>query len=197
MINKIGVDFGARYKGLENRKPFNERKEQNDNSKMTPTWSFQEKGLTYQSFYLPFTGAGNSKNTVPHKMSKLENIMYYADTPAKNMINALKAEAKESGFNKVTTLHVMKHGLVELDKYIDDLDSGKKDFNAETIPSLGIFFGVETSDKMLVDPELRKLVKPLIQQEIKVVDGLLEKEKPEVVNINDDIKPSVDLIDSI
>ena len=197
MINKIGVDFGARYKGLGNRKPFNERKEQNDNSKMTPTWSFQEKGLTYQSFYLPFTGAGNSKNTVPHKMSKLENIMYYADTPAKNMINALKAEAKESGFNKVTTLHVMKHGLVELDKYIDDLDSGKKDFNAETIPSLGIFFGVETSDKMLVDPELRKLVKLLIQQEIKVVDGLLEKEKPEVVNIKDDIQPSDDLIDSI
>ena len=200
IVNKTGIDLGTTYKNYGNRKPSNNRQAGTggNNSKMLSNQAFQGRGLAYQGFYIPFTGGINDKKANAHKMSKLENIMYYADTPTKNMINTLKKEAKASGFDKITTLHVMRYGLAELDRYIEDLDSGKKDYNAETAPPLGFFFGYETSDKMIVDSSQRALVKPVIKQQIELVDNMLYSLKPGFLNITEnEITLSDDLIDSI
>ena len=200
IVNKTGIDFGTRYKNCGNKKPSNNRQAGTggNNSKMLSNQTFQGEGLAYQSFYIPFTGGVNDKKANAHRMSKLENIMYYADTPTKNMINTLKKEAQKSGFHKITTLHVIRYGLAELDRHIEDLDSGKKDYNAETVPPLGLFLVYETSDKMLVEPSQRELVKPVIKQEIELLDNLLYTLKPGFLNTTEDeITLSDDLIDSI
>lgn len=199
MINRVGIDFGRKFNSnLINRKPNNNSANQNSTFKTQANQDFKGGGRTDLSYFIPFTGgADKSKSSGSHKMSKLENILYYADTPSKNLINALKPEAKADGYDRITTLHVIRHGLVELDKYIDDLNSGKKDFNAEFQPPLAMFFGIEASPKMLVMPELRKKIQPVVKAEILNVSKILERETPDNADLSKDIGLSDDLIDSM
>lgn len=199
MINRVGIDFGRKYNSsLINKKSNNSSPNQKQPSQTLINQDFQGGGRADLSYFIPFTGgADKNKNASVHKMSKLENILYYADTPSKNLINALKPLAKETGYDKITTMHVIKHGLVELDKYIDDLNSGKKDFNAEFQPPLGLFFSIEASQKMLAIPELRKKIQPVVKEQIGIVDRILAAEKPENPDFTKEIGLSDDLTDSI
>lgn len=200
MINRVGIDFGRKYNSsFINKKSVNNAPNEIESfSKTRSNQDFKESGRADLSYFIPFMGgADKSKSSGGHKMSKLENILYYADTPSKNLINALKLEAKASGYEKITTMHVIKHGLVELDKYIDDLNSGKKDFNPDFQPPLGIFFGLESSPKMLVLPELREKIQPVIKEEILNVSKILERERPDKADLSKDIGLSDDLTDSV
>lgn len=94
-------------------------------------------------------------------------------------------------------MHVIKHDLVELDKYIDDLDNEKVDYDSVKQPSIGSYLDAQVADEMLSKPELRKKVQPVIKKYIVEADKILEEEKPETVDLSKPINFSQDLTDAV
>ena len=103
------------------------------------------------NYFIPFLGKSSSTNkTDSSKVTKLENIMYYADTPTKKLISNLRSEAFNSGFDKVTTLHVIEYSLNELNDFVNALDSGSVEFNSlEKHPYLVDLISKEASHNIL------------------------------------------------
>ena len=148
-------------------------------------------------FNLPYFVPSFTAKSDKHTQTKFDEIMYNANTPAKNLINELEKEAKETGYGEITTMHVIRHGLNDLCKYIEDLDSGKKDFDAELQPSLGLYLSSETTPLLLSKQELRDKIKPILKEYIQLADDILLNEKtPERTKTKKTIL-SQDLTDSI
>lgn len=143
--------------------------------------------------FIPFAGKKSSGD----KPSKLDALMFSTNTPSKKLIKILEEEAKDSGYNKITTMHVIKHELIELDEYIDDLNSGKKDFDEERQPVLGSYLTGTLSTNIMSKPELREKIQPVLKEYIKEADKILKKEKPETAEDQDSIPFSQDLTDSV
>ena len=144
--------------------------------------------------FIPFTA---KKDGESEKSSKLDSIMFSTNTPSKKLIKNLEVEAKESGYDVITTMHVIKHNLIELDKYIDDLDSGKKDYDEEKQPNTALYIASEISNEVISKPELRKKIQPVLKQYIKEADKILDEERPKEVDKDKPIKFSQDLTDSV
>ena len=148
------------------------------------------------AFYIPFT----AKTTVQsHNKSKLNDILYNSDTSTKNTLSLLQKNLKGTGYTHITTLHVIKHELTELNKFIDCLDKGEKDINIDDMPPVAEFFSQMCSKVMFSNPELRKAIKPVITSNIEKLDGLLKENVPETKSSSNgnSINLSEDLTDSI
>ena len=143
--------------------------------------------------FIPFTAKKDEKTV---GKSKIDSLMYNTNTPSKVLIKKLEKEAKDSGYNEITTMHVIKHELKELDKYIDDLDNGVKDFEEAKQPTYSMFLS-GTVNNLVAKPELRKAIHPVIKKYIKETDKILKDEKPENIIPEDNIKFSSDLTDAV
>ena len=130
-----------------------------------------------------------------NEVSKLKKIMYSTDAPAKNMINELASEAKESGYSKITTLHVLKHGLKEVDKYIDTLNTGKKEPKVK--PSTVELLAELVNPDMFSKKQYRENTQKIVKNQIEQIDELLKEHKSEFENKSEKITFSDDMIDSI
>ncbi len=192
MINKVGLNLnGFGNKDLQNKQPKDNKfqNEQHFDNHLNPQ--------LLKNYYVPsFTARESSK---PMSMSKEESINYLMSTPAKKMMKNLRQSAFDTGYDHVTVLHVMKNGIERALKYIDDLDSGEKDFDVDTQPPLAMVFYNETSYKSFSDPENRKKMKPILLQELDKVNKLIEENKPETPPPfdTDKITMSDDLVDSV
>ena len=147
--------------------------------------------------FIPFTAKKEEKSA---SKSKFDTLTYNTNTPAKVLIKKLEQNAKASGYDSITTMHVIKHELKELDKYIDDLNKGNKDYNFEKQPIFATYLEQESTKDVVSKPELRKLIQPVIKKYIKEADNILEEEKPNTTNVNvnaNDIKFSSDLTDAV
>ena len=187
IVNKIGLDF-KKYNNS-----FTEKSK--DNRYNTTPQEF--KGTVGQlniNYFVPFTARGNKKS---NGNSKLDNILFYTDTSAKNLISTLQTEAKASKYDKITTLHVIKHGLNEINQFIEDLNSGKKDYNTDELPVMAEVLGEQTVPSMFSNLNSRKTIQPIIKEKIAKIDDILADNKPNNVNINKGVNFSEDLIDSI
>ena len=133
------------------------------------------------AFYIPFT----AKTTVQsHNKSKLNDILYNSDTSTKNTLSLLQKNLKGTGYTHITTLHVIKHELTELNKFIDCLDKGEKDINIDDMPPVAEFFSQMCSKVMFSNPELRKAIKPVITSNIEKLDDLLKENVSETKSSN-------------
>lgn len=130
-----------------------------------------------------------------NEISKLKKIMYSADAPAKGMIKDLASEAKESGYSKITTLHVIKHGLKEVDKYIDTLNSGKKEPKVK--PSTVELLSGLVNPEMFSKKQYRENTQKIVKNQIEQIDELLKEHKSEFENKSEKITFSDDMVDSI
>ena len=130
-----------------------------------------------------------------NEVSKLKKIMYSTDAPAKNMINELASEAKESGYSKITTLHVLKHGLKEVDKYIDTLNTGKKEPKVK--PSTVELLSELVNPDMFSKKQYRENTQKIVKNQIEQIDELLKEHKSEFENKSEKITFSDDMVDSI
>lgn len=144
--------------------------------------------------FIPFTA---KKDSNPAILSKLDNIMYATNTPSKNLIKKLEVEAEKSGYDKITTMHVIRHNLIELDKYFEDLDSGKKDYDESKLPDAAQYIADEINSDVISKRELRQKIHPIIKKYIVEADKVLDEERPEKVDKNEPIIFSQDLTDSI
>lgn len=188
MINKVGLNLkGASNKGLQNKQP-QDNKFQNSES-----FDNHLNPQLLKNYYVPsFTGTGNSKN-----ISKSDSIEFYMSTPSKKLMKNLQQSVAETGYGEVTVLHVMKNSLEETLNYIDDLDNEKKDFDPVKQPPLALMVAYESSPKAFSDKEKRMKIKPVLQNELEHINGLIEENRPKKVDKSKEIKMSDDLVDSI
>lgn len=189
MINKVGLDLkGSSNRHLYNQQPKDKefKNEQNFDKHLNPE--------LLKNYYVPsFTGKQQSGKT----MSKAEQVEFFMTTPSKTIMKKLTESAKETGYDEVTVLHVMKHSLNETLDYIHDLDSGKKDFIPEDQPPLAMIITYESVNTAFNKPENRKKIVPVLKQEIEKIDKLLEINRPAKTKENAEINMSDDLVDSV
>lgn len=190
MIEKVGLNLkGSRNKDLHNKQP-QDNKFQNE-EKFDK--HFHPQFL--KNYYIPsFTAKESGK-----PMSKEDRILYLMSSPAKTMLKSLQKSALETGYDKVTTLHVMKYATQEALNYIDDLESGKKDFDVENRSPLATYISVDSHPNAFAKTENRKKIKPVLQKELHVLDELIKANKPETEPSfnSDSIRMSDDLVDSV
>ena len=145
-------------------------------------------------YYVPFMAKQNSQ-----KMSKYDVLYYYTDTLAKNKIAALQKEAFDSGYPEITTLHVLKQDLLEVKKYIDDLNNEKVDFIPDEQPPMGKCISDLFHSEAISKKSNRDKIAPVIDEYIVIVSGILQDLKPpkQTAKSPSSIKFSQDLTDSI
>lgn len=192
MIQKIfaGLAQADYYTNLNNSKNFKNNKHTQIN---TSEYSYYPNFA--KTYYPPFLGKiSDNKNT-----SKLDNIMYYSDTPTKKLILSLKNDALNSGYDSITTLHVINKALHEVDAYINDMDKGKVRFNSvDDHPDMADIIADAASDNVFSDPDLRKKFKKVIKNYISRIDNFLAKNKPAKRDKNiGNITLSEDLTDAV
>ena len=141
--------------------------------------------------YITFTGSKGNKE----KKEKLEDVMYRAETPTKEILEQLKQEAKEAGFNEVTPFHAIRHELVELDKCIDELNSGKRDLSANNLPYIIYTIQGYTTDGILANPVWREKTQTIAKKYIAKIDEMLEPMKPEKADPEKPVALSENLVD--
>ena len=194
MINKITAGFDKVY--YFKNSVFSDNK--TDYNKSNKDYTTVPAALSL-NYFVPFLGKTSSESkSVNAKNSKLENIMYYSDTPTKKLIYNLKNDALNSGFSAVTTLHVIKYSLNELFDYIEKLDSGKEDFNSsEDHPDMADIIIAETSSNILSDPNLRKSLKKIVKNNIITLDAMLDYYKKDSATNVEDVGLTEDLTDAV
>ena len=189
MINKIGFELSKRC-----NKKINSAENVNKNDFISKPEEFEKSaGRLNLNYFVPFTG----KKDKVSGTSKFDTIMFHTDTSAKNLISKLEKDAKDSGYGKITTLHVLKRGFEEVNQYIDDLNSGKKDYSIDPVPPMAEILQEEISDKLFLTSESRKNLQTMLDMYIDVLDQVLEDEKPEIVQNSNKLMFSDDLIDSV
>lgn len=194
MINKITAGFGTGHY-FKNYILNNNKK---DNNSEVNNYSTMPQGLSL-NYFVPFgASSSDSKN---NQKSKLENILYYSDTPTKKLILKLKQEAKDDGFSNVTTLHVIKHAFNDVVDFIDNVNAGKEDAqNPKKAPDMVAILVGKTSDEIFTDKNLRNKLKEIIQDSNKNIDTILSKYRNEQNPQNpqnQDVCLSEDLTDAV
>lgn len=144
-----------------------------------------------------FVSFGSKEDDVEEKKdTKLSKIMEATNAPAKSWIKELKKEAKDTGYPQITTLHVLRHGLIEADKYIDTLNTTKKEPKIK--PPMVEVLNEEINSELFTNKEYREDLQHLIKEQIINLDELLAEEKPNFENIQDkEISFSDDMVDAI
>ncbi len=189
MITKIGFELGNRYNNSipEKKNCVTPVIKPADNT----TNAINKLNLNY---FIPFTS--KAKNSQADE--KYNDLMFSADAESKELISSLKKEARQTGYNEITSLHVLKHMLVEIDKTVDKLISGETNYSTDVLPvSIDLFNEYTAYNAFSVDENPKK-IQPVIKKYIKEVDNKLEKGKNKNnSSTKEDIKVSERLIDSI
>lgn len=142
---------------------------------------------------ISFSGDSSKKG----KQKKLDNIMLYADASAKKMFNNLWDYAQKSGYDSITPMHVIGYSINETAKYLDDLDSGVKDYTSDKAPELVFLLGEAVNYNIFSDKEQRQKIEPIIKEYVKKSQEILLNEKPQYFSLNGAISLSDDLVDNI
>ncbi len=182
MITKIGYELNSYY----NKKSNNSAAQRNQ--------------LPYRNTFIGDTisfTAKKKKSDVYEK--KLDDIMLYSDTSAKNLLNDLKKEAFENNYSEVTPMLVMRHSLNELYEYLKDVESGKKSQNKDIAPPMYNVLNEEIHPAIYSDKSNFKKLFPILEKYLHLMDDVLDKtsktgKSPASV---DDVKLSDELIDNI
>lgn len=189
MITKIGIDLDKRCKILSSK---NEMAQSGSFASNMPN-DVCTAGKLNLNYFVPFLGVNNKKDDVKSKYSTL---MFHTDTSAKKLIKQLENDAKETGYDKITTLHVLKRGFIDTCKYISELDAGTKDINIDMYPSMVGILQNEIGN-IFSQQESREKVKFLLNVYINALDEILDAQKPKSISADNKIEFSEDLTDSI
>lgn len=137
--------------------------------------SFNPKLL--QKYYVSFTSKMMREERAEFRLSptdkkRKELEQHYTQETIK-LIDAATEIAKKHRHKEVTGLHIFKATLESLTQYIDDLDSGVKTYNSNSPYKLPYVLEEITTDELFAKEEYRKLIKPILEEEIVTVNKLL------------------------
>lgn len=124
-----------------------------------------------QNYYISF----GSKSRV----GKQDELRANYTQEAEDLIDAAAVVAKQYGHEEINEVHMMKACLESLTEYMNDLDSGEKSYDESSTYMLTHPIESITTPLVFKDADERKKIKPVIEEEIKLLDAELKK-MPEV-----------------
>ena len=187
MIQKIGCNAGL--KAFANKEINTQKKNNEYLNKKQNTACSNLSGDFLHSYFVSFKGSksslsgmddfddGNVKNlrNAKNKMAAMENnTSYYGE----KLLSDSRALALKYNHQEITQLHILRAGLESIKNYIEQLDSGEIEYEEESSFSM---YGpledalVETAFK---EKSKRDKIKPIIEQEIKLLDKKLKEIPP-------------------
>ena len=186
MITKIGFELGKRY--------YNSISEKKNSVTTMIKPADNTNIVSSLNYYIPFTSTARTTQI----NQKYEDLMFNTDAESKELISSLKSEAKKNGYDKINSLHILRHMLVEIDKTVEELISGKMNYSIDVLPASLVIFEEYSAYNTFSDNENLEKIQPIIKRYIKEVDKKLEEGKNKNNSSSKkDIKLSERLIDSI
>ncbi len=127
---------------------------------------------SYQHFqgynYQTFTGGGSN--------NKIKFINDNLNGQGEELMKAATSLAKKHNNSQITQYHMLSAVLSQVNKYIDDLDSGKKTYKeGDDFNPLVTQFEINITKDMFKDKDQRKAVKPVIEKTIADLDKIMEQ----------------------
>lgn len=173
MIQKISVNYNNA------KTPVNTAQTPIQNPNTTPPYekpAFEQtqlSGAYLDKYYVSFHG--KQPNKTENKMSVIEsNLTPYGEEILEDAKN-LAAQYKHT---EVTQTHVIDASLKKILQYINDLDSEKRIYGDESSFALHGVLEEEISPRLFKDKEQRSQIKPVIEEQIKILNKKLENTPP-------------------
>lgn len=208
MIQKIGLNLNVKNTQHKNSKSQNTNSEQQYN----PNTNIKiPSSQLLHSYFVSFGGkkqndidADGFEERVVHKssplrgknkMSELENnVSYYGQ----KLLNDSRQLAKKYGHPEITQIHVLRVGLENIKNYIDNLDSGETAYEDESSFSTHTILEDDLGKSVFKEKEKRDKIKPIIEEEIKILDKkLAEIPKDNNATNNKKIEFSKDFLNDV
>ena len=123
--------------------------------------------------------------------------MFNADPIFRRTSEQLSKCAEDYGYSEITPLIAFKYLLEETYNYVDDLDTGKKDYKTSSCPGLASAMISDYCGNIFSEKEQREKVKPVLKKHIDILDKKIKDESPNIKDKGDKPKFSKYLADSI
>jgi AAA+ superfamily predicted ATPase len=129
-----------------------------------------------------FMGKANSEgdtfesNVPRNKPAFIENNLTYH---AQELMDDARKLAKQYKHNEITQQHVIRAGLEQVNRYIDDLNSDKITYKDNSKFSLPMSFEQEIIADIFKDKDKRNAVQPIIKQTMSDLDEILAAMPPQ------------------
>ena len=122
-----------------------------------------------------FVSFGQNKNNAEKIGSgeKIAIILNNMNDPAQELLNDSQKIAKEYGHAEVDRIHVLRAGLEKINNFIDALNSGEVNYADESAYDAYVFFENDMGKDVFKKKEKRELIKPVIENELKILDEKL------------------------
>ncbi len=162
MIEKVGLSHSIKFKN---------NRQNNRNYTATPPQI--QNGNYNPAYYYPVNFTANKRNT--QKLTPLEALEYCYTNSASNLVDEATKIAIDNQNNEVTHFHIWRAGLNKLDKTIDDLNNGSKNYSDLKNDSITSFFEETASYEIFKKEETRKSFQKLVKEEISILDDIISK----------------------
>ncbi|MBQ3819809.1 hypothetical protein II810_05110, partial [bacterium] len=123
--------------------------------------------------------------------------MFNANPIFRRTSEQLSKCAEDYGYSEITPLIAFKYLLEETYNYVDDLDTGKKDYKTSSCPGLASAMISDYCGNIFSEKEQREKVKPVLKKHIDILDKKIKDESPNIKDKGDKPKFSKYLADSI
>ena len=166
MIEKINVNLNTKNifnkQGVQN----NSQNTQIPQQKTNPKLQMPSSALMH-SYFINF---GAAQKEIVDKEAVILNSL---NDPAQELLNNAQKIAKQYGHPQVDRIHILKAGLQQIKNFIDGLDSGDISYDDESSYDAFIFFENDMGKDIFKKKEKRDLIKPVIEEELKILDEKL------------------------
>ena len=128
------------------------------------------------------------------KMEEIEsNLSYYGE----KLFSDARSLAKKYKNKEITQLHVLRAGLKNITTYMDKLDSGDISYDDESSFSTHVTLENDISKSVFKDKIKRDRIRPIIENEIELLDKKLEQLPAGKNGVNTKIEFSKDFLNDI
>ena len=166
MIEKINVNLNTKNifnkQGVKNNTQNTQIPEQKTKSKLQ-----MPSSALMHSYFINF---GAAQKEIVDKEAVILNSL---NDPAQELLNNAQKIAKQYGHPQVDRIHILKAGLQQIKNFIDGLDSGDISYDDESSYDAFIFFENDMGKDIFKKKEKRDLIKPVIEEELKILDEKL------------------------
>ena len=166
MIEKINVNLNTKNifnkQGVQNNIQNTQIPEQKNHPKLQ-----MPSSALMHSYFINF---GSAKKEIVDKEAVILNSL---NDPAQELLNNAQKIAKQYGHPQVDRIHILKAGLQQIKNFIDGLDSGDISYDDESSYDAFIFFENDMGKDIFKKKEKRDLIKPVIEEELKILDEKL------------------------
>ena len=182
MIDKIGLSYRVQLKNdLQNTN--------NKTSNMTVPNALNNSMNLDMPYYKPISFGATKKS--PQKRTPLEVLEYYYTNSATNLINEATKIAIENKNPEISHFHIWKAEFNQLNKYIDDLNNGTKQYDYKSGDSVQSFFEAITTNNIFRDEKIRKGMQTIIKEENAILDNIIsqlpKEEKVTAPKLSDEV----------